>query len=89
DWQNNILNFHTGVKPKEYYTLQGKINLIDIDLVEIRATLKALEAAKKRFEESFGRVLFDVDVQYYEELLERFLHKCQDLHKEETEYRIK
>ncbi|MEK2059453.1 AAA family ATPase [Vibrio parahaemolyticus] len=89
DWQNNILNFHAGVKPKEYYTLQGKINLIDIDLVEIRATLKALEAAKKRFEESFGRVLFDVDVQYYEELLEHFLHKCQDLHKEETEYRIK
>ncbi|WP_348708487.1 AAA family ATPase [uncultured Pseudoalteromonas sp.] len=89
DWQNNILNFHAGVKPKEYYTLQGKINLIDIDLVEIRATLKALEAAKKRFEESFGRVLFDVDVQYYEELLERFLYKCQALHKEETEYRIK
>ncbi|MGV2839279.1 AAA family ATPase [Vibrio cyclitrophicus] len=89
DWQKNILNFHTGVKPKEYYKLQGKINLIDIDLEEIRATLKALEAAKKRFEESFGRVLFDVDVEYYEELLERFLRKCQELHQEETEYRIK
>ncbi|AWK40348.1 AAA family ATPase [Photorhabdus laumondii subsp. laumondii] len=89
DWQKNILNFHAGVKPKEYYKLQGKINLIDIDLKEIRATLKALEAAKKRFEESFGRVLFDVDVEYYEELLERFLRKCQYLHKEETGYRIK
>lgn len=89
DWQKNILNFHAGVKPKEYYKLQGKINLIDIDLDEIRATLRALEAAKKRFEESFGRVLFDVDVEYYEELLERFLRKCQDLHREETEYRIK
>ena len=89
DWQKNILNFHAGVKPKEYYKLQGKINLLDIDLEEIRATLKALEAAKKRFEESFGRVLFDVDVEYYEELLERFLRKCQDLHQEETEYRVK
>ncbi|TDM53451.1 ATP-binding protein [Aliivibrio fischeri] len=89
DWQKNILNFHTGVKPKEYYKLQGKINLINIDLEEIRTTLKALEAAKKRFEKSFGRVLFDVDVEYYEELLERFLRKCQDLHQEETEYRIK
>ena len=89
DWQKNIINFHAGVKPKEYYSLQGKINLIDLDLDEIRATLKALEAAKKRFEESFGRVLFDVDIDYYEELLERFLGKCQDLHKEETEYRIK
>lgn len=89
DWQDNILNFHTGVRPKEYYTLHGKINLIDIDLGEIRSTLKALEAAKKRFEESFGRVLFDVDVKYYEELLNRFLSKCQDLHQKETEYRIK
>lgn len=88
DWQKNILNFHTGVKPKEYYKLQGEINLIDINLKETRATLKALEAAKKRFEASFGRVLFDVDIEYYEELLERFLSKCQLLHQEETEYRI-
>ncbi|MBS4707071.1 hypothetical protein J4G57_04095 [Aeromonas caviae] len=89
DWQKNILNFHTGVKPKEYYKLQGEINLIDINLKEIRATLKVLETAKKRFEASFGRVLFDVDIEYYEELLERFLSKCQLLHQEETEYRIK
>jgi len=89
DWQKNILNFHTGVKPKEYYKLQGELNLIDINLKEIRATLKVLEVAKKRFEASFGRVLFDVDIEYYEELLERFLSKCQRLHQEETEYRIK
>lgn len=89
DWQKNILNFHAGVKPKEYYKLQGEISLIDIDLKEIRATLKALETAKKRFEASFGRVLFDIDIDYYEELLERFLSKCQQLHQEETEYRIK
>ncbi|MGU5695467.1 AAA family ATPase [Aeromonas veronii] len=89
DWQKNILNFHAGVKPKEYYKLQGEISLIDINLKEIRATLKALETAKKRFEASFGRVLFDIDIDYYEELLERFLSKCQQLHQEETEYRIK
>ncbi|HIF9219889.1 AAA family ATPase [Photobacterium damselae] len=88
DWQKNILHFHAGVKPKEYYKLQGEMNLINLDLDEILATLKALEAAKKRFEASFGRVLFDVDVEYYEVLLERFLSKCQNLHQEETEYRI-
>ena len=89
DWQKNIINFHAGVKPKEYYALQGQVSLIDLDLDEIRATLKALKSAKKRFEDSFGRVLFDVDVDYYEELLERFINKCQDLNQEETEYRIK
>ena len=88
DWQKNILHFHAGVKPKEYYKLQGEMNVIDLDLDEISATLKALEAAKKRFEASFGRVLFDVDVEYYKGLLGRFLSQCQELHQEETKYRI-
>lgn len=89
DWQKNIIQFHTGIKPKEYYKLQGEINLLDAELLRINATLQAIEAAKTRFEESFGRVLFDVDVEYYEILLQRFLKKSQELHREETVYRIK
>jgi len=89
DWQSNILQYHSGIKPKEYYKLQAQIKLIDLDLEEHLATLKSLEAAKKRFEDSFGRVLFDVDIEYYEKLLQRFLSKCQKLHLEETEYRVR
>lgn len=89
DWQRNILHFHIGVKPKEYYQLQGEISLIDSDLNKIHATLQAIKAAKQRFDKSFGRVLFDVDVGYYEVLLERFLIKSKKLHKQETDYRKK
>lgn len=88
DWQNNILHYHTGIKPKEYYKLKGKVSLIDIELSEISATLKALISAQKKFEESFGRVLFDIDINYYESLLERFLKKCQKLYTKETNYRV-
>lgn len=89
DGINNILHFHTGIKPKEYYQLQGEIKSIVSKLNEICATLNAFYAAKKRFEDSFGRVLFDIDVKYYEGLLEDFLSRCQKLYIEETEYRIK
>lgn len=88
DWQKNILHFHTGIKPKEYYKLQGEINLVSLELDQVLMTLKAFKAAKKKFEDSFGRVLFDVDVKYYEEILESFLRRCQALYVEETEYRI-
>lgn len=88
DWQNNILHFHTGVKPKEYYKLQGEINLVSLELDQVLITLKAFEAAKKKFEDSFGRVLFDVDVEYYEKLLDSFLVRCQALYVEETDYRV-
>lgn len=89
DWQKNILQFHIGIKPKEYYKLQGEISLLDTQLLRICATLETLELTKKRFEESFGRVLFDVDIGYYEMLLQRFLDKSQKLHQEETDYRLR
>lgn len=89
DWQKNTLRFHTGVTPKEYYKLQGEISSIDFELAKISATLNALKAARVRFEGSFGRVLFDVDFVYYEELLQRFLLKSQKLHRKETDYRTK
>lgn len=87
DWQKNTLQFHTGVRPKKYYKLQGEISLIDFDLAKLHSTLQALKAAKERFESSFGRVLFDIDVEYYEVLLQGFLNKSQKLHEKETAYR--
>lgn len=88
DWQKNSLQFHSGMKPKEFYELVGEIKTIQLDLEELIATLKVVLAAKKKFEESFGRVLFDIDVEYYQNLLNKFLAKCQELNKDESEYRL-
>jgi len=88
DWQKNSIQFHSGIKPKEYYELVGDIKTIQLDLEELSATLKVILAAKKRFEESFGRVLFDIDIEYYQELLNKFLAKCQELNEGESEFRL-
>ena len=71
------------------------INMFDFKKEDIIILNKEIDFAKDylelyqtRFEESFGRVLFDVDLGYYEMLLERFLKKSQELHKEETKYRL-
>lgn len=89
DWQKNSIQFHSGIRPREYYELVGEIKTIQLDLEELSATLKVILAAKKRFEESFGRVLFDIDIEYYQELLNKFLAKCQELNKGESEFRLK
>ncbi|OJA07217.1 ATP-binding protein [Halomonas sp. QHL1] len=88
EWQKNTIQFHSGIKPKEYYELMGEIRTVKINLEELSITLSAVLAAKKRFEESFGRVLFDIDVEYYQNLLDRFLRKCRELNVEESEFRI-
>lgn len=88
DWQKNSLQFHSGIKPKEYYELSGKIKTIQIELEKLNATLMVVLAAKKRFEESFGRVLFDIDIEYYQDLLDKFLSKCRELNEKESEFRL-
>lgn len=89
DWQRNILQYHSGIRPKEYYDIQGELIKISLELEELRATLKIVQLAKKKFEDSFGRVLFDVDIDYYEDLLGKFLDKCNALNLEESKYRVK
>lgn len=89
EWQKNSIQFHSGIKPKEFYELVGEIKTIQLDLEELSATLKVILSAKKRFEESFGRVLFDIDIEYYQDLLNKFLAKCQELNEDESEFRLK
>lgn len=89
DWQKNTLFFHTGIRPKEYYQLIGDIKTIQLTIKELNATLDAVLSAKDKFEKSFGRILFDIDIEYYQNLLNKFLAKCQDLYKEESKYRVK
>jgi len=88
EWQKNSIQFHSGIKPKEFYELVGEIKTIQLDLEELSATLKVVLSAKKRFEESFGRVLFDIDIEYYQDLLDKFLAKCQELNDDESEFRL-
>jgi len=88
DWQKNSLQFHSGIKPKEFYELAGEIKTMQLELEELSSMLEVVIETKKKFEESFGRVLFDVDIDYYQDLLNKFLEKCQELNTEESQFRL-
>lgn len=88
DWQKHTLQFHSGIRPPEFYDLLSQIKGLNVEVDDLTATLKAIESAKERFEKSFGRVLFDVNLDYYQELISKFVEKCQKLNDEETTYRV-
>ncbi|EAC0390249.1 AAA family ATPase [Salmonella enterica subsp. enterica serovar Newport] len=89
EWQKNILYYHSGIKPKEYYTVQGKIKEIKIKISELDGFVKILKRSKNKIDESFGVVLFDVDLDFYKLKLDRVLKEYSDLNLAQTEYRIK
>lgn len=88
DWQKSALQFHSGMKPKEFYELVGAIKTKELDLEELSSTLKVVLSAKERFEKSFGRIFFDIDISYYQDLLDKFLLKCRELNDKESAFRF-
>lgn len=88
EWQKNILYYHSGIKPKEYYTVQGKIKEIKVKISELDGFVKVLKRSKSKIDESFGVVLFDVDLDFYKSKLERILNEYSNLNLVQTEYRL-
>ncbi|MGQ7156672.1 hypothetical protein ACUODF_44310, partial [Escherichia coli] len=52
EWQKNILYYHSGIKPKEYYTVQGKIKEIKVKISELDGFVKVLKRSKSKLDES-------------------------------------
>ncbi|MEY0834954.1 AAA family ATPase [Providencia alcalifaciens] len=88
EWQKNILYYHSGIKPKEYYTVQGKVKAVKVKISELDGFVKVLKRSKNKIDESFGVVLFDVDLDFYKLKLNRVLNEYSDLNLKQTEYRL-
>lgn len=89
DWQKNIIYYHSGVKPKEYYITQGQIKEVKVRLAELESLKKTLNESKKKIDKSFGVVLFDVDLDSYKIKLKRTLDEFSKLNMAQTDCRLK
>lgn len=88
EWQRNILYYHSGVKPKEYYLLQGEIKRVRAEISDLEAIVKVIKVSKGKIDDSFGIVLFDVDVTFYESKLDALMTECRELEKAEADFRF-
>ncbi|NHV08517.1 AAA family ATPase [Cronobacter turicensis] len=89
DWQKNILYYHSGIKPKEYYSIQGQIKDVKAKISELEGFEKVLKKSKAKIDDSFGVVLFDIDMDFYKFKLERILGEYSRLNSAQTDYRLK
>jgi len=88
DWQKNIIFYHSGVKPKEYYAIQGEIKEVKVKIAELESLARTLKKSKKKIDDSFGVVLFDVDIEFYKLKLNRVLEEYSKLNLAQTDYRL-
>lgn len=89
DWQKNALQYHSGIKPKEYYSLNGEQKILAAEIAELEKEEVLIKKTKSRFEQHLYNVRFDIDLEYYVTKIDYFVRKCEELEAEEREFRFK
>jgi len=88
-WKSDLINYHSGIKPKEYYELSALIGDIKTSCKEKEAERTVIINAQSKIEEDHPPVSFDIDINSYKNEIEYLLKKCNELHIEEEKYRMK
>lgn len=88
-WKSDIINYHSGIKPKEYYELSALIGDIKTSYKEKEAERTVIINAQSKIEKERPPVSFDIDINSYKKEIEYLLKKCNELHSEEEKYRKK
>jgi len=87
DWQKNALQYHSGIKPKEYYSLNGEQKVLAAKISELEKEENLIKKTKSRFEQHLHNVSFDIDIEYYVSKIDYFVVKCEQLEAEERKFR--
>lgn len=77
-----IAQFHTGIKPNEYYVAKNRKTRAENELVQVRQERTVIHRVLERIEQIAG-TQFDMSIQNYEREIELLLQQCNKLQQAE------
>ena len=89
DYSLSSLQYHSGLRPHTYYKKNAEKRSLLKEQEALLEELQIVQKSMKKFQDDFNSVLFDLDVEHYEGLLETFLSRCNELELTERKYRLK
>jgi hypothetical protein len=89
DYILSSLQYHSGLKSHTYYKKNAERRNLIKEQQALMDELKIIQKSMKKFQDNFNSILFDLDIEHYEKLLETFLDKCNKLELSERKYRLK
>ncbi|MDQ0228856.1 chromosome segregation ATPase [Metabacillus malikii] len=76
NWKPNIINYHTGIKPNEYYEIKANIESIQNKIDELESKKSVSQNVLKKLLDQFQNAVVDIDIKVFkqeiDELMERY-----------------
>lgn len=85
EWKKQLAEYHTGIRPNEYYKLAMEKVLVTDVLQKAESELKVQSNVLKKFDDRFKVADFTIDIDAFKEEVEELLFNCEKLKEREQE----
>ena len=81
NWRRDLIEYHVGLKPNEYYEIKGKHLKVKERMVVAQAEAKVLKSVRDQISEKYQEVAFNIDLEAFQEEIKELLVLCGELQK--------
>jgi hypothetical protein len=81
NWRKDLIEYHVGLKPNEYYEIKGKHLKVKERMVVAQAEAKVLKSVRDQISEKYQEVAFNIDLEAFQEEIKEMLVLCGELQK--------
>lgn len=79
DYRRSVAEYHTGIRPNEYYLAKGALKQEDAKYKELENDLRVLRGVQQRMQATVKPAEFNVDLKAFRAEVEELLKQCQPL----------
>ncbi|MEC1635120.1 hypothetical protein P9D98_10675 [Bacillus mojavensis] len=77
NWRNNIINYHTGIKPNEYYEIKAKIEDKQLKIKDIENKKSVSQIVLDKLLAQFKSALIDFDINVFRQEIDELMEKYE------------
>jgi len=79
--KGDIVNYHTGIKPNEFYEAKNELTIVNDGILEIDKEMKIVKNLLKNLKNKLSQIDFNLNIEDFQEEIKELLVSCEDLNK--------
>lgn len=79
NWKPNIINYHTGIRPNEYYEIKTKMELIQKQVEDLDRKKSVSQSVLKKLLDQLKTVVVDIDINVFKKEIDELLSSYKSL----------
>jgi len=77
--KTSIVNYHTGIRPNEFYEAKNELSIVNNGISEVDKDLSIVRGLLKNLKEKLSKIDFNIDIEDFQKEITELLVNCEEL----------